>query len=514
MSYTRRNTTDGSTVMNKDLYDNLQDGIEERGITPEMFGAVGDGIHDDTEAIQSALDNSKYNTIYFKGTYLLSKAIKVPLNKTLIGLKGNKLICKGEDNPSFAQLELKCGILVQGDHVSLIGLNIEGTITWHKRTDITSSADYSSYWDNRSNGRIGICLSSVKFCKIDSCSVTKTTYGVLVQYCDNITVESCYVHHTMTDGVAIYHGSSNVKVIRCCCEYCNDDSFPVYSSKESTDVQCENIVVAECISKFNPARGFLNHGGKNVIFVDNTSYKDRNAFYVDGQSTNYDVFSPIHTKIISNHIYFGKNEVHPNNQPVIYVSDSTDTIIKANSIEYIEQDFDNVLRQWCLYAVKSFHIKFVDNYVEVLGLTIISSSSDIDISHNTFESVIYKIIQIVDSTHSLVAYNSSFNTKYATKLKGVTVAGNSLTVADVQFLFNNFDVSIHGWGVSELTISSNEDISYFPSCVVDIIGIKSYTSIPAMTGNTSYKLKQGVTIFLVSDKKLYYSDGEQLVSLS
>ena len=29
MAYTRRNTTDGVTVMNKDLYDNLQDGIEE-----------------------------------------------------------------------------------------------------------------------------------------------------------------------------------------------------------------------------------------------------------------------------------------------------------------------------------------------------------------------------------------------------------------------------------------------------------------------------------------------------
>ena len=29
MSYSRRTVTDGSTVMNKDLYDNLQDGIDE-----------------------------------------------------------------------------------------------------------------------------------------------------------------------------------------------------------------------------------------------------------------------------------------------------------------------------------------------------------------------------------------------------------------------------------------------------------------------------------------------------
>ena len=29
MSYSRRTVTDGVTVMNKDLYDNLQDGIDE-----------------------------------------------------------------------------------------------------------------------------------------------------------------------------------------------------------------------------------------------------------------------------------------------------------------------------------------------------------------------------------------------------------------------------------------------------------------------------------------------------
>lgn len=29
MAYSRREVTDGKTVMNKDLYDNLQDGIDE-----------------------------------------------------------------------------------------------------------------------------------------------------------------------------------------------------------------------------------------------------------------------------------------------------------------------------------------------------------------------------------------------------------------------------------------------------------------------------------------------------
>lgn len=39
MAYTRRNTTDGVTVMNKDLYDNLQDGIENK---PFYYDSVAD----------------------------------------------------------------------------------------------------------------------------------------------------------------------------------------------------------------------------------------------------------------------------------------------------------------------------------------------------------------------------------------------------------------------------------------------------------------------------------------
>lgn len=79
MAYTRRNTTDGVTIMNKDLYDNLQDGIEQFGITPQMFGAKGDGITDDTEAIQSAIDSlPNGGVLYFPlGKYIVSEELLV-----------------------------------------------------------------------------------------------------------------------------------------------------------------------------------------------------------------------------------------------------------------------------------------------------------------------------------------------------------------------------------------------------------------------------------------------------
>lgn len=76
MAYRRINTTDGVTVMNKDLYDNLQDGIEQFGVTPQMFGAKGDGVTDDTVAIQNALDSNK--PVYFPiGLYRITSPLQI-----------------------------------------------------------------------------------------------------------------------------------------------------------------------------------------------------------------------------------------------------------------------------------------------------------------------------------------------------------------------------------------------------------------------------------------------------
>lgn len=47
-------------------------------ITPQMFGALGDGIADDTQAIQAAIDSQDISTIYFpKGVYMVSAPIIV-----------------------------------------------------------------------------------------------------------------------------------------------------------------------------------------------------------------------------------------------------------------------------------------------------------------------------------------------------------------------------------------------------------------------------------------------------
>ena len=53
-------------------------------VTPQMYGAKGDGISDDTAFIQSALDSGKA-VIFPSGIYLISKTIELSDDKTIIG---------------------------------------------------------------------------------------------------------------------------------------------------------------------------------------------------------------------------------------------------------------------------------------------------------------------------------------------------------------------------------------------------------------------------------------------
>lgn len=66
--------------------------IKNEYVTPEMFGAVGDGVTDDTDAIQKCLNACGYLYINKSRTYLITKSIKLKDNNVVFGegtLKSN-----------------------------------------------------------------------------------------------------------------------------------------------------------------------------------------------------------------------------------------------------------------------------------------------------------------------------------------------------------------------------------------------------------------------------------------
>lgn len=181
--------------------------------TPEMYGASGDGVSDDTNAIQLALNN--HGTVILVNKYRVANTIYVPSKRSVIFYGNSQIIA---DTP---QGSLPVFVLDTVSNVEFIGMggaepNITGTcsIVFHiKGTDnfSISPGNYSKFlkfkdlWISDNTGiELGFYLdTAVRQMVIDNCTV----------YCNNAvyahgktvenTISNSIIWATKTGGYAI-----------------------------------------------------------------------------------------------------------------------------------------------------------------------------------------------------------------------------------------------------------------------------------------------------------------------
>ena len=91
-------------IINEEIFDELNNKLDYRYyITPEMYGAIGDGVTDDTVSIQNAIDSllneNKNKSLYFnKRKYLISDTLKfyAEIDGTIF-LNGCTIVCNMSD---------------------------------------------------------------------------------------------------------------------------------------------------------------------------------------------------------------------------------------------------------------------------------------------------------------------------------------------------------------------------------------------------------------------------------
>lgn len=141
--------------------------------TPQMFGATGDGVADDTQAIRAAVNSlSNHNAVlYFPpGTYLVTEDIELRSNMTVKG-SGEASVIKRAPNDLTHYRVFRCkGI----SNVVISDLSIQGDKDEHTGTD----------------GEWGNCIA--------------------LEGTRNITIERCYLMNGWGDGVYIGAGDNNL----------------------------------------------------------------------------------------------------------------------------------------------------------------------------------------------------------------------------------------------------------------------------------------------------------------
>lgn len=158
------------------------DAAEINYVTPKIFGAVGDGINDDTNAILKAI-NSGENVYFSDGIYLITKDIKID---TDISIDGQNATVK-----SSGSAKLKIGNSVTEFRIS--NMSFDGVAIFSPERTVGTN--------------ISATLESVSIRNTD-------TYGLFLSYVDTLVIENCMFSNIGTSNVDPTYQGMGVRVDR------------------------------------------------------------------------------------------------------------------------------------------------------------------------------------------------------------------------------------------------------------------------------------------------------------
>lgn len=250
-------------------------------VTPQMYGAKADGVTDDTQAINDAIEAAKdYGTVYFpKGTYLVSSsmdssldeserymAIKIYQKENLTLELSPKAHIKHRVLTEAELLSAKTARyyvigIVNSKNINVIGGCIEGESDEH----ITLYKDNANvfWWQNdgtysRGHG-YGICVRGsenvlINGCEVYNCfgdSLHVSTNDASTK-CNNVTIDGCILHHSTRQGISVTGGDNttirNCKIydIRGNAPQSGIDFEPNYVTDMNINSVVENCLIYDC----------------------------------------------------------------------------------------------------------------------------------------------------------------------------------------------------------------------------------------------------------------------------
>lgn len=255
-------------------------------VNPKKFGAVGDGITDDSDAIQAALNVG--GLVYLPaGRYKITKTLTIRSNTTLMGDGDNSVIFLGDDGanltphfwypadvePNYPSYYPYITTQEKASCIHICNIRVEG------------NAETAS-----NNMHVGICAESASDIKVEHVSVWKINYfpelapprpsgqwrrgwsvaflrcnrvelaHSTVQYgayecvrvgpyTNNVWVHDCLIEYGWRTGFQVIRGCKNVLLERC---EINQDDFDAYDTNacvtlhSSDDDHIDDVTIRDC----------------------------------------------------------------------------------------------------------------------------------------------------------------------------------------------------------------------------------------------------------------------------
>lgn len=177
------------TTMNNNTA-NVVDAIKGVYVTPQDFGAKGDGINDDTDAINAAITSGIKTIVIPNGNYRVSKPISI-FNEgiTIVGT-GGRIIVDDNTYTLFA---------VRASHVTFDGVHFEGEAVPEAYTTMGACIRCATYEEDSGIVERFLTVKNCKFINCNRRAISLSSYAVdyvnksTLRYA---TIKDCYFDHT------------------------------------------------------------------------------------------------------------------------------------------------------------------------------------------------------------------------------------------------------------------------------------------------------------------------------
>lgn len=303
---------------------NLQEDIANLSVTPQMYGAVGDGAADDTQAIQSALSSGK-NVFFPVGTYKVTSSLVVPYGILLNGVSGlsviktfitNGYVFKSESSNSIESLNIENLKFENGNSQDSTTKLAPGNFIYdvtalymkncrvYKYYDIFYQVHQNSYISNcRFTGTYHLFCHTITDSIVDGCYINASRYGLphkskvfdaslnSTAFTNNL-VDYFYDVFALTSSAS---GTITSNVFNRCVNVFHDHIAKmtvmgnVFTGMRSSEVDL-SVLTAEqvasleaekwCVIKFDNTISTGTHLMTNVTFANNMGYRCDYYFYV------------------------------------------------------------------------------------------------------------------------------------------------------------------------------------------------------------------------------------------
>ena len=238
-------------------------------VTAKMFGAVGDGVHDDTAAIQNAINSNNYVFIE-NGTYLIDGSVGLTLRSNLvIQMCPNTVLQRTTTETKYKPLLKGTGL----ENIVICGGHIYGDLLNH---EITSGTEYGNH---------GMSFENCKNISVDGVDIAHHNgdclrFGTGQSYCEDIVVKNCKLHDSFRHGIAIT-GAKNGLIESCDIsgvKWLDGIDFESgYADYGSSDFKIINVKIHNFDAQsYSTNLSIMNHDCTNLI-IDSCYFS--NALY-------------------------------------------------------------------------------------------------------------------------------------------------------------------------------------------------------------------------------------------